>query len=137
MKAELDKIHLHDTFKVHKSFSEEEVGLFAKLSGDFNPLHLNEEYAKNTIFGTRIVHGALATSIFSAIFANSLPGEGSVYLKSSFKFIKPIPLNTLVIYSVKVIDKILEKRRVIFETNAVINDSLCITGIAEIYIPSE
>ncbi|MDY6450138.1 MaoC family dehydratase [Acinetobacter faecalis] len=137
MKAILDKINIDDSFEMSRQFSEKDVVLFSKLSGDLNPIHLNEEYAKGSVFGGRIVHGALATSIFSSIFANTLPGEGSIYLKSSFKFVKPIPLDTYVTYSVRVIDKIESKKRVVFETIAMINNMLCITGTAELYIPSE
>ncbi len=137
MKAILEKININDFFEMSRKFSEKDVILFSELSGDLNPIHLNEEYAKNSIFGARIVHGALATSIFSSIFANTLPGGGSIYLKSSFKFIKPIPLDTSVTYSVKVIDKVEAKKRVVFETIATIDNMLCITGTAELYIPSE
>ena len=69
MKAILEKININDFFEMSRKFSEKDVVLFSELSGDLNPIHLNEEYAKNSIFGARIVHGALATSIFSSIFA--------------------------------------------------------------------
>ncbi len=130
----IDNIKLGDSAGFSRSFSSNDVELFAKLSGDLNPIHLDDIYAKNTIFGSRIVHGALTTSIFSSIFANTLPGSGSIYLKSSFKFIKPIPLNTTVNYFVKVMEIILAKNKVIFQRDAYIDGTLCITGTAELYI---
>ena len=79
--------------QLERAFSDLDVNLFSELSGDKNPIHLDEDYAKNTIFAKRIVHGALASSIFSSIFANTLPGPGSIYLKSKLLFLKPIYLN--------------------------------------------
>ena len=90
--------------EIVRSFSESDVDLFSKLSGDENPVHLNEEYAKTTLFGRRIVHGALASSIFSALFANKLPGAGCIYLKFENKFLRPIYLNEKVIFKVEIID---------------------------------
>ncbi|MPW44396.1 MaoC family dehydratase [Acinetobacter guerrae] len=121
--------------ELSRAFSAEEVNAFSKLSGDTNPIHLDENYAKKTIFGERIVHGALASSIFSTIFANQLPGVGCIYLKSENKFLKPIYLNKVVVFSVQVVDVLIEKRRVVFKTTAFCDDRECIVGLAELYIP--
>lgn len=121
--------------EILRSFSAKDVEFFSELSGDKNPVHLNEEYANKTIFGARIVHGALASSIFSAIFASELPGAGCIYLKSENKFLKPIYLNENVLFKVEIIDILLEKKRVIFKTIAISNDQNCIVGMAELYIP--
>lgn len=121
--------------EVLRSFSAKDVELFSELSGDKNPVHLNEEYASQTIFGTRIVHGALASSVFSTIFASKLPGAGCIYLKSENKFLKPIYLNENILFKVEVIDILKEKKRVIFKTVAISNDQNCIVGMAELYIP--
>lgn len=102
-----------------RSFSDEDVYLFSKLSGDINPVHLDENYAKETIFGARIVHGALVSSVFSTIFANNLPGAGCIYLKSENRFLKPVYLNEPVHFKVEVTDVIKEKKRVIFRTSAI------------------
>lgn len=121
--------------EITHSFSENDVDLFSKLSGDENPVHLDEEYAKTTTFGRRIVHGAFASSIFSSIFANKLPGAGCIYSKSENKFLRPIYLNTRVLFKVEIIDILQEKKRVIFKTLAISNDQECIVGMAELYIP--
>lgn len=123
------------TAELEKSFSSEDVNIFSKLSGDVNPVHLDDDYAKNTMFGSRIVHGALASSIFSTIFANTLPGPGCIYLKSENKFLKPIYLNTNIFFKVEVVDILQEKKRVIFKTIAISNEQNCIVGTAELYIP--
>lgn len=123
------------TSEVTRSFTGADVDAFAELSGDMNPVHLDENYAKKTFFGARIVHGAFASSIFSTIFANTLPGPGCIYLKSENKFLKPIFLDELVLFKVEVIDVNIEKKRVIFSTTAVSNNQECIVGLAELYIP--
>ncbi|MFX2101242.1 MaoC family dehydratase [Acinetobacter baumannii] len=123
------------TAELTKSFSDKDVDSFAKLSGDINPVHLDENYAKETIFGARIVHGALVSSIFSTIFANKLPGAGCIYLKSENKFLKPVYLNESVHFKVEITDVFKEKKRVIFRTSAISKDVECIVGTAELYIP--
>jgi len=123
------------TAELEKSFSSEDVNIFSKLSGDVNPAHLDDDYAKNTMFGARIVHGALASSVFSTIFANILPGAGCIYLKSENKFLKPIYLDELVTFKIEVIDIIKEKSRVVFKTVATSGDKVFIIGTAELYLP--
>lgn len=122
-------------FELSKSFSNEDVNTFSQLSGDINPVHLDEQYARGTVFGGRIVHGALVSSIFSTIFANHLPGPGCIYLKSESKFLKPVFLNESVNFKVEITDILVEKKRVIFKTTAVFRNQECIVGTAELYIP--
>jgi acyl dehydratase len=76
MKAIIETINIDDFFEMSRQFSEKDVVLFSKVSGDLNPIHLNEKYAKNSIFGARIVHGALATSIFFFNFCKYLTRRG-------------------------------------------------------------
>lgn len=79
-----------DKATLTKAFTEEEVRQFAEMSCDKNPIHLDEEFAKNTPFGTRIVHGMLFSSMFSGILGQQLPGEGTIYLEQNLKFKKPV-----------------------------------------------
>ena len=123
------------TSEITRNFSDKDVDLFSLLSGDVNPVHLDEAFAKTTIFGGRIVHGALLTSIFSTIFANNLPGPGCIYLKSENKFLKPVFLNEAVNFKVEITNIINEKKRVVFKTTAVFRNQECIVGTAELYIP--
>ena len=121
--------------EITRSFNANDLRVFSKLSGDINPVHLDEKYASQTIFGSCIVHGALASSIFSTIFANTLPGPGCIYLKSESKFLKPIYLDEEVIFKVEVTDILEEKKRLIFKTVAISRSTECIVGTAEIFIP--
>lgn len=133
----ISNIKIADHASIERSFSIEDVRSFAELSGDINPVHLDEMYAKNTMFGGCIVHGALLTSIFSTLFANTLPGPGCIYLKSDSKFLKPVFHDEVVFFKVEVIDILLEKQRVIFKTSAMVQERLCIVGTAELYIPAK
>lgn len=131
----ISNFKIGDNFELVRQFSNEDVKLFSELSGDINPVHLDEEYAKKTIFGQRIVHGALLTSIFSTIFANHLPGPGCIYLKSENKFLKPVYLNQPITFRAEIINIVVEKKRVIFKTVAQANQQEYIVGTAELYIP--
>ena len=73
-----------------KQITERDVAAFAELSGDKNPLHLDDAYAKNTRFGARIAHGAFTLALISAALGTELPGPGTVYMSQSLKFIKPV-----------------------------------------------
>jgi len=72
------------------SFSQDDVVKFAQISGDHNPLHLDEEYASKTMFGKPIIHGVLGASIFSKILGMKFPGEGTIYLKQEMNFKRPM-----------------------------------------------
>ncbi|MBN1966185.1 MAG: MaoC family dehydratase [Anaerolineae bacterium] len=73
-----------------KTISEDDIAHFAAASGDTNPLHLDEAYAATTIFGRRIAHGMLTASLISAVLANDLPGQGTIYLSQSMQFKAPV-----------------------------------------------
>lgn len=79
-----------------KQITEHDVATFAELSGDKNPLHLDEEYAKRTRFGRRIAHGMLTTSLISTVIGTQLPGVGSIYMSQSIKWVKPVYLDDTV-----------------------------------------
>jgi 3-hydroxybutyryl-CoA dehydratase len=85
-----------DSAEVSKTITEEDVRAFAELTGDRNPLHLDEEYASTTRFGRRIAHGMLGASLISAVIANELPGRGSVYLSQTLRFTAPVFLGDTV-----------------------------------------
>ena len=111
-----EDISVGDSASTVKQFSSDDVLTFAALSTDFNPVHVDEEYAKQSIFGKRIVHGFLAGSLISATIASKLPGEGSVYLHQDMDFVKPVFLDDTITATVEVTGLRNEKNIVTLET---------------------
>jgi 3-hydroxybutyryl-CoA dehydratase len=89
-------IRVGDVAEVSKTITDEDVRAFADLTGDHNPVHLDDQYASNTRFGRRVAHGMLTASLISSLLANKLPGEGTVYLSQSLKFVAPVYLDDTV-----------------------------------------
>ena len=84
------KFKTGDTASISKTITDNDIQKFADASGDHNPLHLDDEFAKSTRFGRRIAHGMLSASLISAVIANQLPGQGSIYLGQTLKFVAPV-----------------------------------------------
>ena len=84
------KLNIGDTATRTKTITDEDVRAFAAVSGDKNPIHLDEDFAANTRFGKRIAHGMLSASLISAVLANDLPGQGSIYLGQTLQFVAPV-----------------------------------------------
>ena len=106
-----DQTYTHD-FR----FSQDEVNRFAEVTGDKNPVHTNAEYAAKTMFKKPIMHGMLSASLFSKVFGTLFPGEGTIYLKQSLNFLKPMYVETDYIAEFIVKDVIKDKNRAIIET---------------------
>lgn len=119
------------TFDFEFRFNQDDVVNFAKASGDFNPMHLDEEFAKTTIFKKRIVHGFLGGSVFSKVFGTLFPGHGTIYLNQNMTFYKPMfcQINYTAKFMIKEINS--EKHRALIQTDIVDeNDLLIISGEA-------
>ncbi len=132
----INELKIGDSSETTKKFSESDVLMFAKVSEDFNPAHVDKEYAEKTMFKHQIVHGMLVGSLFSSIFGVKLPGLGSIYTKQSLKFTKPVYFGDEITAKVTVKELILERNRVIFDcvaTNQ--NGDTVIIGEAEIMPP--
>ena len=132
----IDQIEIGEQAETTKKFIESDVLGFAEISTDFNPAHVDEDYASKTMFKQRIVHGMLVGSLFSSIFGVKLPGLGSIYTKQSLKFIKPVYFGDVITAVVTVKEKNLERNRVVFDCVAKNqNDETVIVGEAEIMPP--
>ena len=83
-------LQVGDTGSFSKTISERDVFEFADASGDFNPLHIDEEYAKRTVFGHRIAHGILTAGIISTVLGGEIPGVGTIFVELHIKFLKPV-----------------------------------------------
>lgn len=97
-------------------FTQKEVELFAQVTGDKNPVHLNAEYAAKTMFKRPIMHGFLGGSVFSKIFGTLFPGEGTIYLKQSMSFMRPMFVDTDYEVRMTVKEVVKEKHRANVET---------------------
>ncbi len=103
-------------YKHEFSFSQEEVNKFAEVTGDKNPVHLDAEYASKTMFKRPIMHGMLSASLFSKVFGTLFPGEGTIYLKQTLNFLKPMYVDTTYIAEFTVKEVIAGKHRAVVET---------------------
>ncbi len=105
-----------DIFQHAFRFSQEDVIKFAEASGDFNPLHLDRDFAAQTIFGKTIIHGFLAGSVFSKVFGTIFPGQGTIYLKQDMSFLKPMYTEIEYTATFEVLETIKMKSRAIVKT---------------------
>jgi len=119
-----------------RTVTEADILAFAGVSGDTNPVHLNEELASATMFGGRIAHGMLSASYISTVFGTKLPGPGCIYLSQSLKFKAPVKIGDTVVARVTVKSLIPEKRKALFDTVCTVGDKVVLSGEAEIMVPA-
>jgi acyl dehydratase len=126
-----------DEATISRTFTQEDVEAFSKLSGDNNPVHLDEEYAKQTRFGGRIIHGMLVSSLISCALATVLPGPGSIYLNQQLSFRAPARVGERLTAKVRVNEWDGVKGRIILGTE-VVNDAgvQLIVGEAKLVLAS-
>ncbi len=123
--------------RIERTFSSTEVVDFAELSGDRNPVHLDEAFAATTRFGGRIVHGMLVASLFSTLLGTELPGDGTIYLGQTLKFRAPVRLGDTVIATVTIIALRPDKPLATLRTEAHLADgTLVVEGEATVLLPS-
>ncbi|MAB01672.1 MAG: (R)-hydratase [Rhodobacteraceae bacterium] len=121
---------------IAKVMGDVEIESFAKTSEDRNPIHLNDEAGKASIFKSRVVHGMLSASLFSALLGEYLPGHGAIYLSQTLQFTKPVYPGDKVVASVTVININNNKKQVTLKCEAKVGDKLVIKGEAVALAPS-
>ena len=114
----INELNINDSEEFSKTVSESDIYLYAGVSGDFNPAHINEPYAQGTFFKTRIAHGMLCAGFISAVIGMKLPGPGTIYIRQELNFRAPVRIGDTVTARVEVIEK-LEKKRVRLKTTCV------------------
>ena len=114
----INQLYVGKTGGISKTITESDVYTFAGVTGDFNPLHVNAEYAKTTRFGERIAHGMLTASFFSTVLGMLLPGAGAIYLSQSCKFLLPVKIGDTVTAECVITEIIKEKRIITLATTA-------------------
>lgn len=113
----------------------EKIDTFAELSGDFNPIHVDEEFAKTTMFGGRIAHGALSASLISAILGNDLPGPGAVFVELNMRFRRPAMMGDEVTARAEVKEINERTGRVKMKVSCSVNGKQIIRGDAGVIVP--
>ncbi len=120
-----------DSAQISRTITEKDVYDFARVIGDFNPIHTDQAYAEKTIFKGRIAHGAFSIGLFSNILGNLLPGHGTIYLSHEIKFLAPVRIGDTITARVEVIELIPEKNRAKFRTTCINqNGDIVVDGIA-------
>ena len=110
------EISVGDTAEFSKTISEADIYMFAGVTGDLNPFHVNEEYAKQTFFKGRIAHGMLLGGFISTVVGCYLPGPGSIYVKQELKFLAPARIGDTITAKVVVTEVDEEKNRLVLDT---------------------
>ncbi|MDJ0914550.1 MAG: MaoC family dehydratase [Desulfobacterales bacterium] len=118
----IEELQVGLTERFSKTISESDIYLFAGISGDFNPAHINEEYAKQTFFKTRIAHGMLTASFISTLIGTKLPGPGTIYMRQELNFLAPVVAGDTITAMVEVINIDADKKRVWLKTSCTNQD---------------
>jgi 3-hydroxybutyryl-CoA dehydratase len=119
-----------------KVVTDHDIEIFAEVSTDHNPIHLDDSYANNTIFGGRIAHGMLTAGLISAVIGEQLPGHGTVYLGQTLKFLGPVRPGDRVTAQVEVVEIDPGRRRVKLDTCCLVNGKKVLAGEATVLAPS-
>ncbi len=132
----INEMKVGDSASFTKTVTEADVYGFAGVTGDFNPAHINESYAKQTPFKTRIAHGMLGAGFISAVLGIQLPGPGTIYLGQELKFTKPVLFGDTITATCTVKEMNIEKNRVILDTVCTNQDGdVVIKGVATVLAP--
>lgn len=132
----IDQLKIGDTAEFSKTVTESDICLFAGITGDLNPAHVNETYAKNTFFKGRIAHGMLSAGFISAVLGTLLPGPGTIYLRQELNFLAPVRIGDTVTACAEVVEKLTEKNRVRLRTSCTNQDGTkVVDGEATVMAP--
>ncbi len=132
-----DELNIGDSATYARTLTEEELVLFAAVSGDVNPVHLDKEYASKSLFKERIAHGMWSGALISAALATVIPGPGTIYLEQSLNFKRPVKLDDTLTVKLTVLRKE-DRNKVAFECEVVNQDNnIVVTGEAKVIAPSE
>ena len=132
----IEDIEMGMTRYIRKIITDRDIEQFAEISTDHNPVHLDDAYAQDTIFEGRIAHGMLTAGLVSAVIGEQLPGHGTIYMSQNLKFLAPVRPGDLVHAEVKVVDMVIDKRRVKLDCRCEVNGKNVLVGEAMVLAPS-
>ncbi len=132
----IEDIEMGMTRYIRKIITDRDIEQFAEISTDHNPVHLDDDYARDTIFEGRIAHGMLTAGLISAVIGEQLPGHGTIYMSQNLKFLAPVRPGDLVHAEVRVVDIVIDKRRVKLDCRCEVNGKNVLVGEAMVLAPS-
>ena len=132
----IEDIEMGMTRYIRKLITDRDIEQFAEISTDHNPVHLDDDYARDTIFEGRIAHGMLTAGLISAVIGEQLPGHGTIYMSQNLKFLAPVRPGDLVHAEVRVVDMVIDKRRVKLDCRCEVNGKNVLVGEAMVLAPS-
>ncbi|MFK7867029.1 MAG: MaoC family dehydratase [Alphaproteobacteria bacterium] len=133
----IEDLNVGDQAVFAKTITEADIVLFSGVTGDMNPIHVDEEYAKTTQFKGRIAHGMLTASLISTVLGMKMPGPGCIYISQNLKFLAPVMAGDTVTARAQITSINLERKRIICSTNAFVGAVKVIEGEAEMKVPSK
>lgn len=132
-----DELEIGQAFEFERIITKNDIVQFAEISGDNNPIHLDEEYAKTTRFGECIAHGALTASFISAAIGTKLPGPGCIFMSLNMRFMRPVKIGSNVLTRVSVAIKEDAKNKVTLEVSCLVNGKTALAGEAVVMVPNQ
>ena len=134
--AWFEDLAIGQTASLGKTITEADILLFAAVSTDTNPVHINADVAKTSIFGERIAHGMLSAGLISAVLGTRLPGPGSIYMSQTLRFRGPVKIGATVTATVEITALNAEKKRATLKTICTVDGEIVIEGEALVQVPS-
>ena len=120
----IEALHVGQTAQFGKTISESDIYLYAGITGDQNPAHINESYARETFFKTRIAHGMLCAGLISTVLGNRLPGYGTIYIRQELNFLAPVRIGDTITARAEVVEIISAKNRIRLKTDCINQDGI-------------
>ena len=131
----IDELEVGQAATLEHTVTDEDIQKFAEVSGDNNPVHLDEAYAAETMFEGRIAHGMLSAAYISAVLGTRLPGPGAIYVSQSLKFKAPVRIGDTVSTRVEVREINAKRRRAWLDTTCSVGETVVLEGEAEVMLP--
>jgi len=132
----INELNIGDTASFEKTITETDVYLYAGITGDLNPAHINQKEAENSIFKGRVAHGMLSAGLISAVLGMYLPGPGTIYLGQDLKFLSPVRMGDTIKAEVEIIEIHSDKNRIKLKTTCTNQDgTLVLDGVATVMPP--
>ena len=132
----IEDIKIGMSRELNKIVTDQDIALFAQVTTDYNPVHLDDDYAQRSLFEGRVAHGMLTASLISAVIGEQLPGHGSIYLSQTLKFLAPVRPGDSVYAKVSVTDINIAKRRIKLDCLCSVDGKKVLIGEATVLAPS-